>query len=472
MNNNQNFSVEHVKSLLNSPLLQNQILHSLPASQAKALASLLHAESPLIQSIKQMSDNQFQYLSDQLQDAFTAPDRARKMCLEGKYREAIHCLHEAIDALARFPLPVDGPFQAACQYRSSSLLAIYHNLLSDCHWKLGDLSNAYQHEENAISFAQSISDWDTLAMLYHTQAIHRYLLGDYQQALSLCDTALETLKDQKDLWQLHKNILITISFISQELGQWDQAHIAAVEAVDLAEAAQDLKAFAQSLNCLACLNASTGENEPVDQLLSLALDAALDADDLPLSILILNNQAVETINRNESREDLDTALEDLNIAFYQAQKMDDPGLKAVTLKNLGAYYIELGQQDLARSHLEQALEILCQLGNRSQEIQVRVLLAKIAQQTNNFADAFCHLSDVIGTVEDIRLSLASESHRISYADEYAKPYDSLVSLLTQENRLDEAFLIAERARSQALRDLLLRQLAAAKQPSSGRLAGL
>jgi CHAT domain-containing protein len=124
------------------------------------------------------------------------------------------------------------------------------------------------------------------------------------------------------------------------------------------------------------------------------------------------------------------------------------------LHNLGEVYLDIKSYAKASFHFDWALQLAKQLQNPQQESIELVALGRVAKRQQNIAEAIKYYKQGIQIAENIRSTIKIEANTASFVNFWARHYRSLIILLWQENRYEEAFEFVERSKARAFLDKL------------------
>jgi CHAT domain-containing protein/tetratricopeptide (TPR) repeat protein len=122
-------------------------------------------------------------------------------------------------------------------------------------------------------------------------------------------------------------------------------------------------------------------------------------------------------------------------------------LKGETLRHLGKYATAeyLLEETFAEATKQERLN-LAQASLNS--------LGKLALQTNDARKAEKHFKKAIKLIEKLRAPLAAEEFRMAFLADKLAPFENLARIYIKENKLEEAFLMIEKARARSLAETL------------------
>lgn len=290
---------------------------------------------------------------------FATLQRAGIRYIQGRYAELFDLAQKVLDKAQNYPAPtaeahrllglaclnqsrpeealtyLEASLELHCQLGLDFETAMGYVDLSVALDRLGQLSESWNYLEKAISFFRRIGPSDHLALALNNIACGRYcLLGDYEQALSYLQEALE---------------------VAQIAGAPRERAFALLSTADLY---RDLGAVQQSLPLYAQaeqIARQLGDVALINFALSGAAQARLMAGDVTGALGL----AIQACDQAQIRRDV-----------YQL------GLGYLTL---GAAHLEAGDPAGALVEIEQAHDLLTQCGARRDLTRVFMLLARARQ---------------------------------------------------------------------------------------------
>jgi tetratricopeptide (TPR) repeat protein len=128
-------------------------------------------------------------------------------------------------------------------------------------------------------------------------------------------------------------------------------------------------------------------------------------------------------------------------------KLMNEWLKGETLRHLGKFATaeRLLEQTFDRANRQERLN-LAQAALNS--------LGKLALQTNDPGKAKKHFKKAIKLIETLRAPLAAEEFRMAFLADKLAPFENLARIYLAENKLEDAFLMIEKARARSLAETL------------------
>ncbi len=129
----------------------------------------------------------------------------------------------------------------------------------------------------------------------------------------------------------------------------------------------------------------------------------------------------------------------------------------LALNNLGEIYQRQGKPRQATRCYRKALAILQDLGDLYESADVSANLASLRREQGRLAEALAHYDQSVAAVESIRAGLGAESARLDFFASEVRIYEARLALCLTMDRMADAFLTLERAKSRAFVELLAHQ---------------
>jgi CHAT domain-containing protein/Flp pilus assembly protein TadD len=302
-----------------------------------------------------------------------------------------------------------------------------------------DALNHFRKTNGLSGQAYALSNLGTLA----------FARGDYGDALTYLDQANQLSLNPDTFGGPHAlmgTILNALGLVHQFLGRTEDAERLYLEAIAARRAVNDLSGEIVTLNNMAAMFSERNAPEAAARNYQLALELSERSND-PSHLAQLHNNlglvAVDLGDKEEARVHYEKALE-----LYRARGMKDG--EAVTLDNLGHLAAEPRQ---AVSLHQQAVEILEKVGNRQSLATALLSLGQAQARMGRREAAISTLTRSVDLLDEMALAL-SPNDKSAFLGKNAGAYQTLVRLLVEEKRDEEAFQINERARARALMELL------------------
>ena len=158
---------------------------------------------------------------------------------------------------------------------------------------------------------------------------------------------------------------------------------------------------------------------------------------------------LETGNDQNARKIIFEAIKLLQKSENQRQKLTAEWLRGEVLRRLGEF-------SEAESLLKEtfATAIKKEQTNLAQAAQTS--LGKLFAARDDYSQAERHFKKAIEIVEKLRAPLPAEEFRMAYLADKLAPFENLAKIYLLENRIEDAFLLVEKARARSLVESLQR----------------
>ncbi len=168
---------------------------------------------------------------------------------------------------------------------------------------------------------------------------------------------------------------------------------------------------------------------------------------------------------------LDAALECHEKDLVLSTTLGDTYNAGLAHGNIGEIYHLRGPDwwQTALEHYIEALTVVRQYNIPQEEIEVLANLAYLCQQWRRPDSALDYYRTALDRVEQLRQGSSTEEARIGFFSTVVNTYANALLLCCEQGKWEEAFLIAERARSRAFLDLLTNQEADLNRETGARL---
>jgi len=453
------FSPDELNRLISKDEGLKRFIHSLPGSQADRMKELF-LNGPALKDLLGALPGAFHEQIREILPGITHVPREAIRLYEGnRYFEARHMLEKTLEIYQLQNNSPDDALNRLTAFVTKRVRAVCLHLLGEIEWALGNASRAGSCHSEALALAKEIKDPETMAKALLGLGTYHWHLGDLESAMSHCQEALQHIRGRDHLWGIESSILTTLSAITGDIGEKDQALAYAQEAVEHSAEKESSVDLSLCLNNLACIYCQYNELELAAEALKEALEVAEQKDNHRDEALILNNVAMVRLRHSFSDEDVAAASSCLDKALSLARQMEDRGLEALSMNNMGLVCQAKGHDREAVETLLQAIRIYRRLGSRADEASALGNLAQhLKDRRNDLENSVQACARAIDIIEQIRSGLKKETSRITYADKESDPYELMVDSLLTLGRTAEALEYVERAKSRALLDFLTAQL--------------
>ncbi len=310
---------------------------------------------------------------------------ARRRLLHRRVAEALANRARGRREANAFASPIAAHYQAAGQDREA---AEYHRLAGDQARSLYANAEALEHYRTALALGypavaelyEAIGDLQTLSGEYRA-ALHSYQAADAQrdgQSGGELKAKMARVYLRRGDWDLaenlfqaalhlvgasaapaaHARIYADWSLAAHRLGRAAQAHQLACQALELAQAAQDQHTLAQAHNMLGILARNRDDLDTALKQLEQSLAMAEASQDAGARLAALNNLALVCRDRG----DLARGIEYAETALALSKAQGDRHREAALHNNLADLRHAAGQSDQAMAHLRDAVTIYAEIG--------------------------------------------------------------------------------------------------------------
>ena len=364
--------------------------------------------------------------------------------------------------------------------------------LGDVAYNAGELSEAREHYEYALSLcapasdtrcmaeaennsglvSQRLGDFDASLMRLNSAARDWKLLSetklagvtlsnlgllfrqtsDYQQAIGLYEQAGRTLAPLDPL--AHAKVLNNLGLCYQSLAEFGKAR----NFFERAIAAESSLAAGKKDALQARINLGrnfflVGDRYTARVLLNAALREAAALKDRPDLATVRNNLGQVLLTFNRPAE----ARENLEIALSLHESVGDRRLIASDLHYLGVAATSAGQIDSARELFVRAVRIRLECLLRDAAADSLYALADLERSAGNLSSAREYAEQALTLLESIRIHVPGATLRASFYSQKRRFIDLLLGMATlpdNPSAAEDGLLLAERGRGRALLDLL------------------
>jgi CHAT domain-containing protein/tetratricopeptide (TPR) repeat protein len=435
--------------------LFNSIIKAFPDTEAKQLKNILSNPSIIENLINLLPPAQQSIVLSILTSAEQVPDHATALFKQGRFAEAREKFKQSI---AIYSVELNSGslhLDYACSLSNKRTLALFHNMLANIEWCLGNPEPSKCHHMEALRLSEEVADLDTLVKSILGLGSYYCEVGDYEQGLACCQQVTELLRGQDDRWQIQGHVLSTLSRIYAGIGQNEEAMDWAEKAVEIARVSENKNnnVLATSLNTLGIRQMNAGMIDSALSTLREGIEVAQKRSDSYWEAVLLANYARSVLDKpdcdhNEVKRLLDRVSE-------LTKTTDDLSMAAHVLDASGWLSLACGDFELAVESFTKLADIQGTIGASSSQADALLILAMIQQQHfGDLTEAIDSCRQSIAILEKIRGRFRKDSHRIVYAGSTSMPYAFIIQALLALDRVDEAFEYVERNKSRALLDLL------------------
>ena len=322
--------------------------------------------------------------------------------------------------------------------------------------RLGNYAEAVDYFERALIIAERTNDSQLEATIQGNLGNNYLRLGKYPQAITSFDRSLA-------LWQQLGNkgaegqVLRGLGNVQIALGNYEKALSLHKKSLNIAQGLNDNEGLVYSNNSLGTIYANQGEYEQSRQQYQTSLRIIQSLGNSRLSQQLkaqtLNNLGSVT----HAQSNLSQAQSYYQQSFAIAEKYNLSALKGTILSGMGSLYLSFDDYPKAKNHLEQALQIARNSGDRLLEAETLHNLGYAQWRLNQLTAAESSFRETIALREQMRQGL-SDLDRVSLFDTQLQSYPLLRRVLIAQNKYESALEVAEAERARAFVQLLATRL--------------
>lgn len=417
-----------------------------------------------------------QELGDQRRVAASLNNIAVTYRSQGNYTQALEYYNRSLEA------------SAAASDQKITAITTFN--IGNIYKARGDLRTALEYNRKALKMFEDLGIEDGRSfMLFGLGTTYR-ALGNYEEALRYHMLGLELGEKSGDKREI-SDAYCHIGAVYSEQGNYSLAASYTKKCMEVRQSANLKEHLPDAYGDLGKIYMRQGAE---DVALKYFHEGLVMAQDLkqPDDVAALSNlQGYANFLAGNFRQ----ASEDYNSALAAARSLKDQANVASTLEHLGYLHLAEGNPQEALKSLEESLSISQEMDTKKLTADVQRGLAEVyyaqadyknaadfSRQSAELADrihspetlwqalttlgraqralslpdeARASLERAIAVIDDLRLQVSgSEEERQRFFEDKLAPYDSLVSLLCEQQKLDEALAYAERGKARVLDDLL------------------
>ena len=308
---------------------------------------------------------------------------------------------------------------------------------------LSQYERAWAALQEALAIRRQLDDFrGTGRTLNHLGFVARRL-SKYDEALELHQQALEIAKQTDDRRGMGQ-ALHNIGAIYSTWGNYDRALEFYQQALDLHRQIGARFERGRTLNNMGNAYYLSGDYLKANEAYQQAIDLARAIDNRAGEGRLLTN--LGTLYRQ--RGNYFQAV----LAYQQAlailDELGDRASVSDTFNSLGILYEYWGQYDTARDFYQQAFEIAQEINDTVGSANALSNIAYIREQQNQTELAIdIYKLAIEQFIEQIIVAQSSDESKASFLEQYLDIYTSLIDLLWNQGRFQEAFNYVERARA-------------------------
>ena len=325
-----------------------------------------------------------------------------------------------------------GDFEKALEHRRSNL-AIYRELgdkaregrsvekLGNIHFELGDYNNAIECYQQSLDIALAIRDKPLEGASYANLGNALLALGMYSEAVKFCEKAVPYAKAVANQ-QMEGQMLGNLGTAYNRIGDHQKELECHLRHLSLCEDMEEKQGEATAHGNIGVVNCRIGNYK-------------------------------EGIKHSEKQISISSSIGDI-------------GGEMAGYSNLGRVYVQLGNLKLAIELQQKSLSFAEKMGSLDKRGSCHFDLGITYSKLQKFELACDQLEQCTTLYAEVRrLLFEKDEYKISLSDVQASAYRLYTRCLLQQGKDEEALLVAERARSTALADMMV--LSYSQQDPSG-----
>ncbi len=417
----------------------------------------------------------FQSINQEHESAQTQVAKLYPLALLGRYDEAVKCGKRALEIFLRF----DDELEAGK----------IENNIGNIYFRRELHREAEIYYLSALKRFQELGEISFLAMTENGLASNYSLLNDFRNAEKFYEKAL-LHSQQAELFVRQAEIEVNIGKLALFRGKFDRAllfleksrqkydelrmpHQVAVAELEVADIYSELNLNQEAFEIYGRVTKSFAELKMQGEEARSRANfgrTAIFLGDFDISRAELGKAA----KLYESEQNpVGTAIVKLSEAQLEfTEKNYKSALKlAVEAENLldksanyrykltanwlkAECFINLGKLKAARELLEELYDEATRQENGQMAQVSQISLGKAASIENNPKQAEKHYKKAIELIETLRAPLSAEEFRMAFLADKLLPFENLAKIYLAENKLQEAFLLIEKARARTLAENL------------------
>ena len=441
------------QEILTRDKLFKSFIDGFPSAEAELVKGLLANPSNLQNLINLLPPPQQSIVRSLLASVEQTSSQALDLFRQGRFAESRAKFEQNIANFSMEPNSGSPHLDHACGLSNRRTVALYHNMLANIEWSLGNPEASRHHHQEALRLAEEVADLDTMVKSHLGMGGYYCEAGDYEQALAFCQQATELLRGQDDRFQIQSYVLSTLSRIYAGIGQEEEAMRWAEEAVAVARAAENSSGLAASLNALGIRQMGAGLVELAATTFREGIAAAQRMSDSFWEAILLANHARCLLEQSDC--DHDEVEQLLGRVAELTKATDDLSMMALVLDASGWLSLARDNVESAVTAFTRSAEIQGAIGASSPQADALLVLAWLHRDhRGDLTGAIDCCRRAIEILETVRGRFRKDTHRIVFAGSTSTPYAFMVQTLLAMDRADEAFEYVERNKSRALLDLL------------------
>jgi len=419
---------------------------------------------------------------------------------QGAYQKSLKNLKKCISLDPAYP-DAYGPFGGLAEiYKAMGNLESGETFLTDLIEKYPENSYAYyglgriymkkyRWDEALGMFYKSIELDSNQVQSYHSIRFVYQIMGDYNKSLKMSHTLLKKARRINDL-EMIAYALLKIGEIYFFTGDLNKSLSFSNQSLKISYSIGSKKREGIALNTIGAVFATLGNYKKALKYFQLSLDLVRKTGVVRTEIRTLYNIGLIHKDLKNSQEafhyfeqalqlarqrgykieygiihigiaetfselrDFSNALINFNEALNLAIEVKNEAEQAYILKNIGDVYHQIENYEKAIKYHKKALE-LAELIRDVQIIwEARAGLGANYQKINDFENAIYYYSNAIAIYDSIRQNLDIRSLVSGLLEDKYEVYPSIIQLLGEQQKIDEAYIFSEKYKANILLKIL------------------
>ncbi len=305
----------------------------------------------------------------------------------------------------------------------------------------GSLEEAEVELNLALKTYKGLRDEDGIGKSWNKMGILSYYRGEYKQAISRYEKALEHFTDQRAIAMCHNNMALAL----KSLGEMDRYLASLIRARKTFEKIGDLRNTCLVYGNIGSFYRSIGEFGKSIEIYQKAADLIPESDDLEVQASIQLGLGLAY----ESAEKRDEAIVAYQAAVALSRKAGLELDEAIALNNLANSYEAKQEYDKATERYEESLALLEKLKNTRLQASVLNNLSEVQHKQGHLQSAIQYMHRALelaleaGDLQNISIiyknlgELYEEAENPEEALRYQKKYVQVKDSLLDETKLKE-----------------------------------
>lgn len=380
---------------------------------------------------------------------------------EGESREdtalrafAWKVLSSAYSFLAQYPEMIDATNHSLALYETLGDLywqGILEGNEANVYLETGDMQHALSSAENALAIARALSDKPGIAFTQATLATIHQQRGEYQAAFDADQAALDTMQQVPDPDE-EGQVWMNLAELYDELNDPEREREALQQSLPLLRSAQDTANESSALGDLGLLDLREHKLTEAEESLRHAMRIAASHDLGREQALAFLGQAQLLAARQRTPE----ALTAVHSGQALAEKTGEVATSALLLQEEGDVDAHRGDDADALAAYRRAESIWSAIPNLEHTALARASMARLELRSGAPREAHNDILLALAGFEASRRNVGGRSLRESFFasvhDFYDLAIDTDMRDPSQTSSVEEALIIAERARARSLMD--------------------